>query len=232
MNLGIMQPYFLPYLGYFQLINSVDTFVVYDNIQYTKKGWINRNRLLINGEGLTFSLPIKKDSDYLHIMQRSLASSFDKKKFINRFLSSYIKAPYFSKVYPLLEQIVFFDDNNLFHYINHSIACVCDYLEIKTIILNSSNVNIDHSLKSQDKVLALCEHLGATTYINPIGGTELYDSMVFKEKGINLKFLKPSPLSYRQASLPFVPWLSIIDVLMFNSPEFVQELIDSNFTLI
>ena len=78
MKLAIMQPYFFPYIGYFQLIKSVDEFVIYDNIQYTKKGWINRNRILVNGTDYLISLPLKKDSDYLNVVDRQLAESWEK----------------------------------------------------------------------------------------------------------------------------------------------------------
>ncbi len=78
MKLAIMQPYFFPYIGYFQLINTVDEFVVYDNIEFTKKGWINRNRILVNGKDEYITLPIKKDSDFLHVKDRFLAETWSK----------------------------------------------------------------------------------------------------------------------------------------------------------
>src|SRR5690606_18130129 len=122
MRLAIMQPYFCPYIGYFQLMNAVDKFVVYDNIQYTKKGWINRNRILMNGKDQLFSLPVKKDSDYLNINQRFLSDDFDgeKKKLLNKFKGAYNKAPYFKEIFPLLQEIINDDSNNLFDYIYHS----------------------------------------------------------------------------------------------------------------
>lgn len=216
-----MQPYFLPYLGYFQLINAVDKFVIYDNIQYTKKGWINRNRILANGKEEYITLPLKKDSDYLNVNQRKLADSFGKEKFklLNKITTSYKKAPYFDLIYPAFEAIMNQKPDNLFEFIYQSIRIFCDYLDIKTQIIISSTIPIDYSLKSQYKVLAICKELGASQYINPIGGTELYSNEFFKQYKIILKFIRPENIIYTQFNNEFIPWLSIIDVLMFNSKE-------------
>lgn len=214
-RVAIMQPYFLPYIGYWQLINSAHTFVVYDNIQYTKKGWINRNRFLQNHTDAVFSVPLKKDSDFLNVDQREVAESFDRTKLINQLRASYLKAPFFCHAMPVIEAIIRHPETNLFHYIRQSIVAVCRYLNIHSKIINSSTVDIDHSLKAEDKVIAICEALGASVYINPIGGTSLYSTAVFAERGIELQFLKSKPFEYSQLSKPFVPWLSILDVMMF-----------------
>ena len=134
MKVGIMQPYFLPYIGYFQLIASVDQFIVYDNIKYTKKGWINRNRMLQNGIDVMFSLPLKKDSDSLEVVQRELAADFNRDKLLNQFKGAYRKAPYFGETMHLIERIIRFEDNNLFSYLHHSIIQICKHLGITTDI--------------------------------------------------------------------------------------------------
>lgn len=231
MRLAIMQPYFLPYIGYFQLMAAVDLFIVYDNIKYTKKGWINRNRMLLNGSDAMFSLPLKKNSDTLDVVQRELAADFDRTKLLNQFKGAYGRAPYFAQTFPLLERIVRYEDANLFRYIHHSLTCLCEHLDIKTEIRISSEVAIDHELKSQDKVLALCKAVGAATYINTIGGTELYSRDDFSAQGIELQFIKSKPFEYPQLGTPFVPWLSIIDVLMFNPMDAVRACIAGNFEL-
>lgn len=232
MRLGIMQPYFLPYIGYFQLIAAVDQFIVYDNIKYTKKGWINRNRMLLNGTDAMFSLPLKKDSDSLDVVQRELAADFDRAKLLNQFKGAYGRAPYFAQIFPLLERIVRHEDNNLFRYIHHSLVQTCEHLDIKTEIRISSDIAIDHELTSQDKVIALCRAAGAGTYINAIGGMELYAKEDFSGHGIGLKFIKSKSFEYPQFGAPFVPWLSIVDVLMFNSLDAVRAYITTNFELI
>jgi len=222
MRLAIMQPYIFPYIGYFQLIKYVDLFVVYDNIKYTKKGWINRNRYLKNGKDTIFSIPLKKDSDYLDVRNRMVSGNFDRRKLLNQIKEAYRKAPYFEYVFPLFEKIVTNNELNLFKFIHYSIEETCKVLNIATPIIVSSNVAIDHSLQNQDKVLAICCALGADMYINPIGGQELYSINSFASSGIDLKFLKSKPFEYTQFGAQFVPWLSIIDVMMFNSPQFIE----------
>ncbi|MDR1707143.1 MAG: WbqC family protein [Prevotella sp.] len=226
MKLGIMQPYFLPYIGYFQLLNAVDKYVIYDNIQFTKKGWINRNRILQNGKDALITIPVEKDSDYLNICQRSVSSGFDKKKLLNQIKESYRKAPYFDEVMPLTEEIVNYDDNNLFDYIYHSIVKICGYLRIDTEFIVSSTIDIDHSLKGQAKVIAICKALGATEYYNAIGGQELYSITDFEKENIKLNFVSSNPVEYKQFTNEFVPWLSILDVMMFNSTEEIKKMLN------
>jgi hypothetical protein len=232
-KLAIMQPYFMPYIGYFQLINSVDKFVIYDNIQYTKKGWINRNRILINGKDQLITIPIKKDSDYLNVVERELSESWenDKNKMLNVIKSSYNKAPYFQEIFELILKCLNNPETNLFRFIYDSIILINGYLEIKTPIVISSTVNIDHTLKSQNKVLSLCKKQNADVYINSIGGIELYDKEIFKQNGIELNFIKSNPIKYKQFNNEFVPWLSIIDIMMFNSKVKIQEYLNE-YTLI
>jgi hypothetical protein len=232
MKLGIMQPYFLPYIGYFQLLASVDQFIVYDNIKYTKKGWINRNRMLMNGTDALFSLPLKKGSDSLNVVERDLTADFDRNKLLTQFKGAYGRAPQFELTYPVLERILQHDEANLFRYIHHSIERLCQHLGIKTEIRISSEIGIDHDLKGQDKVLALCKAAGADNYINTIGGVELYAKDDFRIQGIDLQFIKARRFEYEQFGAPFVPWLSIVDVLMFNPLDAVRECIETNYELI
>jgi WbqC-like protein family len=232
MRLAIMQPYFFPYIGYFQLIAAVDLFIVYDNIKYTKKGWINRNRMLQNGKDVMFSLPLKSDSDNLDVCERELAADFNRDKLLNQFNGAYRRAPYFTQTFPLVEQIVRYEDKNLFRFLHHSIVRTCEHLGITTEIRISSRIAIDHDLKNQDKVLALCAAVGARTYMNAIGGRELYSKEAFQEKGIDLKFIQSKPFEYAQLGDAFVPWLSIIDVMMFNPLDTIQTCVSTNYELI
>ena len=162
-SLAIMQPYFLPYIGYFQLINAVDQFIIYDNIQYTKKGWINRNRMLQNGKDVMFSLQLKKDSDYLDIVDREISPDFSRHKLCRKIEGTYKKAPFFAEVFPLLETIINFEDQNLFKFLQHSIIAICNHLGITTEIKISSSLPVDSAIKGQDKVLALCLASGICT---------------------------------------------------------------------
>ena len=218
-----MQPYFFPYIGYFQLIGAVDLFVIYDNIKYTKKGWINRNRMLQGGKDAMFSLPLKAGSDALDVRERELAADFDRTKLLNQLRGAYARAPRFAAVFPMLERALRHDDANLFGYLHHALQICCQHLGLQTPFRVSSTIDIDHGLKNQDKVIALCKALGATSYLNAIGGQELYDREVFRRHGLDLHFIRPRPFEYAQFGAAFVPWLSIIDVLMFNPAELVRE---------
>jgi hypothetical protein len=224
-TLGIMQPYFLPYIGYWQLLAAVDRFVVYDNIQYTKQGWINRNRLLRDGADAWFTLPLKKGSDYLNVADRSLADDFDPQALLKPLASAYRKAPFFTTVFPLIESIVSATPRNLFEYLLNSLRATAAFLEIRTPLIVSSTIDIDHGLKAERRVLALCHALGATRYVNPIGGRELYSARAFADEGVELKFIQSRPIAYPQYDHVFVPSLSIVDVMMFNSKDAVRSML-------
>lgn len=232
MIVGMMQPYFFPYVGYYQLIQAVDYFIVYDNIQYTKKGWINRNRILHNGKDIMFSVPIKKDSDYLDVKDREISIDFNRDKLLNQIREAYRRAPYYTQAFPVVEQIVRNESTSLFCYIFNSIVKTCEYLKISTEKAISSSIPIDHSLKKQDKVLAICESVGASTYVNAIGGMDLYSEEAFIKKGVALKFIKSQPFRYPQFDKEFIPWLSIIDVMMFNSLDTIRNNILSNYEMV
>ena len=228
-----MQPYIFPYIGYYQLMNAVDEFVVYDNIEFTKKGWINRNRVLVNGKDEYITLTLKKDSDHLHIKDRFLADTWetDRKKIINRITESYRKAPHFAAAFEVIQRCILYQDKNLFNFLLHSFHQVNEYLDINTKLVTSSSIEINHSLKSEEKVIAICKAQDATTYINPIGGVGLYNKNNFSNDGIELQFLQAKNVTYTQYKNEFVPWLSIIDVMMFNSKEGIQNILNNNYSL-
>jgi len=229
MKLGIMQPYFCPYIGYFQLMNAVDQMVLYDNIEYTKKGWINRNRMLMNGQESLFTIPLKSDSDYLDIRDRRLADDAlqERQKILSRIHNSYSKAPRFKMVFPLIEDIFMYaGSDKLFDFIYYSIKQLNSILDIDTRMIISSDLDTDHSLKGAERVLAINKLLASQTYINTSGGEELYDKEVFKEQQLELYFIKSKWVEYRQFDHEFVPWLSVIDVLMFNDPSNIKELLN------
>jgi len=234
MKIGIMQPYIFPYIGYFQLMNVVDEFVIYDNIEFTKKGWINRNRILINDKDAYITFPLKKDSDYLTIKERSMAETWpeERKKMLNRITESYRKAPNFEVVFSLTKQIILYDENNLFDFILNSLLLIKEFLDIKTELYTSSSLPIEHGLRAEKKVIEICKSRNAQTYINPIGGIGLYDKEYFKNDGVDLYFLKSTEITYPQFNNTFVPWLSIIDVMMFNTKEKIKEYLNANYILV
>jgi hypothetical protein len=231
-SLAIMQPYFLPYVGYFQLICAADKFVIYDNIQYTKKGWINRNRFLRDGKDELFTVPLKGAPDGLDVCDRTISDDFRREKLLNQFREAYRRAPFFPQTMALCEEIVLFREPNLFRYIQNSVVKVCEFLDIQSEFIASSSIEIDHSLKGKNKVLEICANLQASSYVNPVGGLSLYSKDEFASHGIDLYFLKSNPLVYPQFGDAFVPSLSIVDVMMFNPPAEIKPYLLSGYELL
>jgi hypothetical protein len=233
MKLAIMQPYLFPYLGYFQLMNAVDIFVFHNDIQYIKGGYINRNRILDQNLGAVWiTLPLKKASAYDAINTRMLCDPNDKKKLLRQIENTYRKAPFFHDTIELLTEIILFEELNLFKYIENSIHILSAYLKMKTQFLKSEDMKLG-SLKAQERVLEICQVCEAIDYINPIGGVELYDKAAFHAAGINLSFLKMNDVRYKQFDTgSFIPYLSIIDVMMFNAFTDVKKFVLCNYDLI
>ncbi len=228
MRVGIMQPYIFPYIGYFQTINTVDKYVIYDDIQFIKGGWINRNRLLINGKASMITLKIKKENFNLNINEKSLVDNFEyeNNKFLKSIELAYSRAPYFGDMINVIRDILNYKEKNLSRFITNSIVKICNFLEINTEIIISSQLKKDKSLTGQEKVIHVNKILGSDTYINAIGGMELYSKAKFKEQEIDLFFIKIKEVKYKQFNGDFIPNLSIIDVLMFNSKEEVKRLLN------
>lgn len=227
-----MQPYFFPYIGYFQLINATETFVIYDNIQYIKGGWINKNRLLFNNKIQTFTVPLKKSSSFSEIKSRRVLSNVHGQKIIAKILrlinGNYCNSRYFSDVYPIIVGCFSFDSKNLFDYIYNSINVIINYLDIKTNLIISSELSINHDSKHQDKVIEICKNLKADQYINSIGGYDIYSMTKFSSKNINLKFLKVGDIDYKKET---IKGLSIIDLLMNYSKIEINNMLD-NYELV
>jgi len=224
LSCAVMQPYFLPYIGYWQLINAVDTFVIFDDVNYFKKGFINRNSILLNGEPFNFTLELVKASQNKLINEIEVGNN--KEKILKIITSAYMKAPYYNDVYPLIEKIVLNDEKNLAVYIGDSLQEVAVYLEINTRYIYSSQVSQTPGLKAQDKIIDICLNLNQKSYINAIGGQELYSKQRFREKRIKLSFLETEQFSYTQNNEGFISNLSMIDVLMFNSKLQVKEMLE------
>lgn len=227
MKLGIMQPYFFPYLGYWQLIQAVDQYVIYDDVNY-KKGWMNRNRILIGGEPAYFNVPLLKASQNKKINE--IEVNHDEglvQQNLRKIQSAYGKAPYFREVYPLVYQVLTGNGRYLSEYLADSIKLICSYLNIQTDILISSDIPKNNTLKGQDRIFDICRVLRADIYYNAIGGQQLYSYQAFRENKIKLGFIKSYPVPYRQFSKEFISNLSILDIMMFNSSKKIQEMICS-----
>jgi len=217
MKVAIMQPYFFPYIGYFQLINAVDEFVIYDDVNFIKQGWITRNSILVDKKIYNIILQVESASSFKKIKEITIGKN--NKKLLKTIQQEYKKAPYFGVVFPIIQEILSNNESNLAKFLIFSLREIADYLRIDTVFKISSEIDKKDELKGQEKVIAICKQLGATNYINAIGGQELYDKVSFNHHQISLNFIKTEPIQYAQFDNDFIPWLSIIDVIMFNSVE-------------
>lgn len=218
-----MQPYLFPYIGYWQLINAVDTFVIYDDVNFIKQGYINRNSILDKDKAQQVTLELIGASSNKYINEIEIGDN--RKKFLKTIQQNYIKALFYKDVISLIEEIINNQEKNLARFIGYSLEKISNYLEIYTKFIYSSDIGKDNNLKAQDKVIDICKNLNTQRYINAIGGEELYNKKVFKENGIELNFLKPELIEYKQFKNKFVPYLSIIDVLMFNSIDEIKNML-------
>lgn len=230
MILAVNQPYFLPYIGYWQLIHAADLFLIGDDYQYRKGGWISRNRILVRGRPVWFCVE-KKNTGSLQMCNEMYMSQINRRKKLNLLYDAYHKAPYYEEGLRLAEDILDCEETVLSEYLLHSIRTICAYLGITTPIGRTSDYPENSRYRREDRIYDLCRRTGADTYINLIGGTALYDFAEFRERGITLQFLKADQITYRQSGQTFVPNLSILDVIMFNSREEIISMLD-RFSLI
>ena len=217
MIVSIMQPYFFPYIGYFQLVANSDIFVFHDDVQYIKGGWVNRNRILRDGRPCWLTLPVRNGAFQLTIQQRQY--QLDKPviaRVLRRIEASYSKAPRFEVVFPLVEKLITLATANVAYFNDNLIKRITAELGARAKFILSSELDKQNHLAGQERVVNICQRLGATHYVNPIGGTRLYDADRFAKAGIRLSFLETAEITYPQFGNPSIPNLSIIDVLMFN----------------
>jgi WbqC-like protein family len=227
-KVAIMQPYLFPYVGYFQLISAVDTFVVYDDVQWMKGGWINRNRILSAGRPDWVTLSVKKDSVGTNICTREFSDKFEdeKRHIVEKMRVAYARAPYFEPTLDLVGRSFASTQTRAHLFLTGVLREFCAYLGITTEIVLSSELAKTDGLRGEDRVLDICRTLGASQYVNAIGGRDLYSREAFSEHGLELSFVQTEPIEYRQFGDPFVRDLSIVDTLMFNSVEQVQGILN------
>lgn len=227
-SIAIMQPYFFPYIGYWQLIHTVERFVIYDDVYYIKGGWVNRNRILINSTPTYITLPLHQSSPYKSICNTFLQPSFDwRDKLLKIIENTYRKSPYFANIFPVVEKIIHYETENLSDFLAHQLLTLAVFMGIKTEFVLTSRSYENHFLSGQKRVIDICKREKANVYINAIGGQTLYDSKVFSDAGINLNFIEMCPLPYKQKANEFIPYLSIIDALMEVGTIGIKEHLDS-----
>ena len=220
-----MQPYLFPYIGYFQLINVVDCFVFYNDVDYIQRGWINRNRILINKEPKYFTISVKKSSLGTAIKDVYIVDFNSwKKTFLTTLSQNYKKAKNFDFTFKLLQDYFM---NREFEKIDDfsisSIKFICNILNIQTNFVRSSELNIDKRFAKEEKLEYIINSLGGKSIFLPPGSKELYQQ--WNPEGISKHTLSMPDLKYYQNMGSFVDNLSIIDILMHNSLDETIELI-------
>lgn len=223
MKIAIMQPYLLPYIGYWQLINAVDKFVIFDDVNYINKGYINRNKILVEGRPYQFTLELIGASQNKFINEIQLGQNSN--KILKTIELNYKKSLYFKIVFPLIEEIFNQKEKNLAKFIGYSLKKIIDYLEIEVNFIYSSKIEKNDNLKNQDKIINICENLNANEYVNLIGGLNLYDKRIFVSNNIKLSFIETKKIKYQQFSNKFIPYLSIIDIMMHNNKDFIANML-------
>ena len=229
MTIGIHQPYLFPYLGYWQLMNYVDKYVISDGLQYIKRGFINRNHILIDGRRHLFTLEVL--GVHWHTCINEVEVGGNAGKIVKSVFHAYHRAPHFKAVFPLIEEVLLNDEKNLARYVGNSIEKVARYLDMETELIYESELPKKRDLKAQSLIIETCKQLHADRYVNAIGGRKLYDKEAFLKAGIELNFLKMDDIVYQQFNHAFVPSLSIIDVMMFNAKDEVKALL-TKFTFV
>lgn len=227
MKLAIMQPYFFPYIGYFRLLQTVDKFVFYDDVNFIKGGWINRNRLLLGGKVGYFTVPLSEASSFVKINSIKIKSDIPwEARILAQISASYSKAPYYTSVRDLVEKVVFSHDGYISTLAKKSVLAVADYLSISKVVEISSELYGNQNLRGTARVLDICRQEAASVYVNLPGGRNLYSQADFSREGMDLLFLDGPMREYSQTGIEFHSGLSIIDVLMFNSPEEVVGMLE------
>ncbi|MBK9176768.1 MAG: WbqC family protein [Flavobacteriales bacterium] len=227
--LGVMQPYFFPYLGYFQYLNACDSFILYDDVQFIMRGWINRNNILVNGAAHLFTVPLQKASPNRTISDTQVAWGGGwEERLLKTVIGAYGKAPQRSAVMDLLTEVLEKRPPSIAVLAARSIEAVHRYLGLSTVIIPTSSGYGNAGLDRQERLVDLCRRTASSTCIVPAGGSALYSKEEFKEAGLELRYLHAGLEPYDQRGKgAFVPSLSIIDVLMWNPPEAVVGMLGS-----
>ncbi|MCP1605354.1 WbqC family protein [Pseudomonas citronellolis] len=222
MILAVMQPYFFPYLGYYQLAGSVDHFVFLDDVAFIRRGFIHRNNILLDGQPFRFTLPVAGASQNMRIDQHHFVGEHD--KFLQVLRHAYRQAPFFDEVFALVESICRMPEQSVASVCAASIQAVFAYLGRPFSVSFASQK--PSALRGQERILELCRLFGADTYHNASGGRSLYSAAAFREQHVQLRFVHGCFPAYQQQKVEnFMPGLSMIDVLMHNPPQAVERML-------
>lgn len=223
MKIAVMQPYFFPYIGYFQLLNRADVFVILDDVNFIKRGWIHRNRIFNQGKECYITNPVSHASQNVRINETAFVNDPEEiKRTLKTIQLTYKNEKYFEPVYDMITRIMEYSENNVSLYLEHLLRCVCEYLKIDTTIVRASELRSYEHLKAQDGIIELVKILEGNEYTNPIGGTELYDKEKFKEEGITLNFIKTD---FDRIKVEHADY-SIIELMMKYSVDEIKEMLN------
>jgi len=225
MKTAVMQPYWFPYLGYFQLIHAVDNFVIFDDVNYINRGWINRNNILMNQEAHLLTLNLEGASQNKLINEINVGEN--REKLLRTLQQNYSKSPSYKSAYPVLAEIISYPEVNLAKYLEFGLQTLCDYMNLHPRWHLASEFKLARDLKGKERVMSICKELMTTQYINLPGGRELYSHDDFERAGLQLSFIQPNLPEYSQFGKSFIPNLSIIDVLMFNTQAECRKLVST-----
>lgn len=190
MNVAVMQPYFFPYIGYFQLIDSADVFVAYDDVQYIERGWVNRNRISVGGRVKWLTFPVRKERRELAINQRRYLARENAGIVRDKIRAAYSGSRFFEETFPRISDLLDYEDNNVASFNTNLLKVLALHLGSSPRFIMASELQIPEHLRAEDRVLEICRRLGADRYINPIGGAGLYHRGKFDGAGIELSFIK------------------------------------------
>lgn len=231
MNLALMQPYFFPYVGYFDLICNCNRFVVFDEAQYIKQGWINRNRVLHPGEGWQYvTVPVQKHRSSTRIGQVSIVPDDSwKSKLKARLTHLKSHAPHYAETMDLLDDCLDSDERSISKFNVAIIEKICRFLgiEFNCSYISELGLDLGSGLGPGDWALQLARRLKARNYVNLPGGEDLFDAAAFQKSDIGLCIRKIEPFVYSTGKYVFQENLSIIDVLMWNSVTEIRRYLSS-----
>lgn len=214
-KIAILQSNFLPWRGYFSLINSVDEFIFFDEAQYTSGDWRNRNYIKGPSGKILITIPVKKDKLDTRIDKIQISSNFDKEKLLKTIKMCYQKTFFFEEVFDLIQR-EFNKDYTHLSDLNINLICkICSYLNINKFFLNSSDISKNNFGKNE-RLVEICINRDATCYLSGPSAKDYINKKYFDDKNISIHWFRyTDAINYHQPWGNFIGDLSIID-LLFN----------------
>lgn len=217
----ILQPGFMPWLGFFELMYQCDLFVFLDDVQYTKRDWRSRNKIKGPDGPIWLNVPVKTKSRFKQLIKNAEIDNSQNwiKRHLKTLKMAYSRAPYFDMFYPVLEEVYNSSWNLLCNIDLELIKLIMRELGLKRKLLRSSEMQIPFKDQADERIIEICKTCNATHFYNGAAGRAIYDSKHFKKYDIALEFQDYKHPAYHQQWGNFVPFLSIIDLIFNHGPE-------------